>query len=50
LESEPGTSLIAAGWTREMVSGGGSWSRPSRGRDDKAPLDKKVRWARALNG
>lgn len=44
LESEPGTSLRAAGWKPVAVSDGGSWSRPSRGREDDAPLDRKVRW------
>lgn len=44
LESEPGTSLRAAGWKPVALTDGGTWSRPSRGRDDKAPLDRKVRW------
>lgn len=44
LESEPGTSLRAAGWKPVALSGGGTWSRPSRGRVDDAPLDRKVRW------
>ena len=44
LVSEPGTSLLAAGWRPVAVTDGGSWSRPSRGRTDKHPLDAKVRW------
>lgn len=44
LLSEPGTSLRAAGWRPTAVTDGGSWSRPSRGRDDKHPLDRKIRW------
>jgi hypothetical protein len=44
LESEPGTSLVASGWKNCGVSGGGTWSRVSRGRVDKAPLEKKVRY------
>lgn len=44
LADEPGTTLRAAGWTQTAESGGGSWSRPSRGRTDKAPLDQKVRY------
>ena len=44
LESEPGTSLKASGWRFVKLSGGGSWSRPSRGRKDKHPLDKKQLW------
>lgn len=47
LESEPGTSLKAAGWTRAGETAGGTWSRPSRGRDDKHPLEPKVRWEAA---
>ena len=48
LESEPGTSLMASGWTCEGLAGGGSWSRPSRQREDKHPLEKKQRWAKVL--
>ncbi len=44
LESEPGTSLRAAGWIPVAISDGGSWSSPSRRRVDDAPLDRKVRW------
>lgn len=45
LASESGASLRAAGWVRsEVESGGGSWSRPSRGRTDSHPLEAKVRW------
>lgn len=44
LESEPGTSLKAAGWQFARAAGGGSWSRPSRKRDDKAPLEPKQLW------
>ena len=44
LDSEPGTSLKAAGWKYVRTGGGGSWSRPSRKRDDKAPLEIKQLW------
>lgn len=44
LDSEPGTSLRAAGWKPVAITDGGSWSRPSRGRTDKHPTDRKVRW------
>lgn len=44
LESEPGTSLRAAGWSLVGHAGGGSWSRPSRRRVDKAPLQRKQIW------
>lgn len=47
LDSEPGTSLRAAGWVRVAPSRGGSWSRPSRGRVDQAPTCPKWRWERA---
>jgi hypothetical protein len=48
LESEPGTTLKAAGWIAEAKTKGGSWNRPSRGREVVAPLCKKIRWAREL--
>ena len=44
LESEPGTSLYAAGWKRVAVTKGGSWDRPSRPRMDEHPLEPKVLW------
>lgn len=45
LESEPGTSLKASGWACEGFSAGGSWSRPSRGRDDPGPTERKTKWS-----
>jgi hypothetical protein len=44
LASEPGTTLKAAGWRKIGNAGGGSWSRPSRGREDNHPQEGKVRW------
>ena len=44
LESEPGTSLRAAGWQLTGKSAGGSWSVPSRERVDKHPLQPKLRF------
>lgn len=44
LESETGGSLLAAGWSKGPESSGGSWSRASRRRDDKHPLESKRRW------
>lgn len=44
LSSEPGTTLQAAGWHTTGTTSGGSWSRPSRARDDKHPLEAKIRW------
>lgn len=50
LESESGVSLLASGWVKGPISGGGTWSRHSRGREDKAPLERKVRYEKHLNG
>lgn len=44
LASETGASLRASGWKFIRMAGGGSWSRPSRGRSDKAPLEEKQLW------
>ena len=44
LETESGTSLMASGWHRVCLTAGGSWSCPSRPREDKAPTCRKVRW------
>lgn len=48
LESEHGSSVRAAGFREVGPAGGGSWSRPSRPRDDKHPMERKVLWERAL--
>ena len=45
LESEPGTSLIAAGWVLDGHVKGRSWDTPSRRRNDHHPLVSKTRWA-----
>jgi len=42
LNTEPGTTLKAAGWKLVGERGGGSWSVPSRPRVDKHPLQKKL--------
>jgi len=47
LSSEPGTSLRAAGWRLLGEAGGGSWSRPSRPREDEHPLQGKLKWEAA---
>lgn len=44
LDTEPGTSLKAAGWKCIGEAGGGSWSKPSRPRVDKHPTQGKLRW------
>jgi hypothetical protein len=59
LDSEPGTSLRAAGWEFEIESGGGDWNRPSTklrkswlfdeyNRTDQ-PQGVKHRYAKKLN-
>ena len=45
LASEPGTSLKAAGWVRERGTKGGSWSCPSRERQDNNPTEAKAYWS-----
>ena len=42
LASEPGTSLMGAGWKLIGERGGGSWSVPSRPRVDKHPTQRKL--------
>lgn len=44
LESEPGTSLRAAGWRLIGIRGGGSWSRKDRPRVDLHPTEQKQLW------
>lgn len=48
LESESGHALKASGWAIEAKTRGGSWSRPSRARQDVGPTCPKVRWAKVL--
>lgn len=48
LESEPGTSLKAAGWTYEATVKGRKWSCPSRPRKTQAPTCDKQRWGKTL--
>ena len=47
LEEEGGASLRGAGFRVTAKTGGGSWSRPSRERTDKHPLQQKLRWEAA---
>lgn len=44
LDTEPGTSLSAAGWKCLGTAGGGSWSRRSRPRVDKHLTQAKFCW------
>lgn len=48
LESEPGTSLKAAGWRRTADVRARSWNRSKRARTDKHPTGPKVRWEIAV--
>jgi hypothetical protein len=49
LDTEPGTTLKAAGWKCVGKAGGGSWSVPSRPRVDKHPLQGKLRFEITAN-
>lgn len=46
LDSEPGTSLMGAGWKCLGTAGGGTWNRPMSGRPrvDKHPTQAKLLW------
>jgi len=44
LQSEPGTSLIAAGWKVIGETHGRGWNVPSRPRVDTHPLGQKTIW------
>lgn len=43
-QTEPGTSLVAAGWHVVAEVKARSWSCPSRPRVDRSPLQAKFRW------
>lgn len=47
LQTEPGTSLRAAGWKLIGEAGGGSWHREGRPRVDTHPTQTKLRWEAA---
>lgn len=44
LNSEPGTSLIAAGWKCIAETKGGKWDTPARRRVDSVPTQGKLRF------
>ncbi len=49
LETEPGTSLRAAGFEFRRLTKGGDWNRPSRGnRRTDQPMGPKQIWGRQL--
>lgn len=43
-DTEPGTSLRAAGWRTVAEVCGATWNRPTRPRVDRTPLQGKFRW------
>ena len=49
LDTEPGTSLRAAGWHKDAEIRGKSWDRPSRRRQTTAPTCDKQRWVKELS-
>ena len=44
LQSEPGTSLVAANWKCLGAAGGGTWNRENRPRVDTHPIEQKTLW------
>jgi hypothetical protein len=49
LDSEPGTSLIAAGWVDEGIAGGGQWKHTDgKPRRTDQPTQPKRRFAKSL--
>lgn len=48
LPEEPGTSLVAAGFSDEGLTKGGEWDRPSRRRLAAKRAEPKRRWLRRL--
>jgi hypothetical protein len=50
LENEPGTSLKAAGWTFDGMSGGGDGWTSRKGRRRDQPEGPKQRWIKVLRG
>jgi hypothetical protein len=50
LDSETGTSLKAAGWNFDGLTGAKSWNCPSRPRSTKAPTCQKQRWINTFKG
>lgn len=50
LDEEPGTSLIASGWTYEGEAGGGQWKHTDgKARRTDQPTGLKGRWAKSLS-
>lgn len=50
LETEPGVSLLAAGWTLEGITDGGNWNHSWRkGRREDQPMSRKQRWSKSFS-
>lgn len=49
LQSEPGTSLKAAGWTCEGEAGGLQWTGKRKPKEALYPMEKKWRYVKILN-
>lgn len=49
LDTETGTSLLAAGWNFEGVCGGGSWTRKNRVRREDQPKSLKGKYYKYLS-
>lgn len=50
LESEPGTSLRAAGWEFDGLTNGGTWNcNVRKNRREDQPMERKQRWVRRFN-
>lgn len=48
LSTESGHSLLASSWTPTNITRGGSWSSPTRLREDKHPLIPKIKFEKSL--
>jgi hypothetical protein len=48
LDSESGTTLVAAGWSREATTRGGEWKHSAGPRRTDQPTCPKARWAKEL--
>lgn len=49
LQSEPGTSLKASGWTCEGEAGGLQWTGKRKPKEALYPMEKKWRYVKILN-
>ena len=49
LESEPGVTLDAAGWTHVATTAGGGWNRSRPNRRTDQPMEPKTRYEKLLH-